>query len=129
MSTNTINRDTQYYNDALKHIKENNLDKALYYIDKIQSNNLKDELLSLNNNIINNLNENTKLTGYYQGCDGNWHDYDDSSSSGGGSGGEDGECCGFFFCIIFTICCSSSIHECCWCSLCDLITDIIDFCT
>ena len=65
-------------------------------------------------------------TGYYKGCDGNWHDYDDgggSSYSGGGGGG--GDDCGCDSCIgavcilggIGTFCCSGKciFDSCCGC--------------
>lgn len=52
------------------------------------------------------------LTGYYEGCDGNWHSYDDSCGDGGGTGG-DGGCCELLAYILFCGGCCGCLN---WCA-------------
>lgn len=71
-------------------IRRNQLEKALNYLYEIQA-----------FDWMNIINDHIFLTGYYHGCDGNWHSYDDSSSCGDSSGGDDGcdDGCGGCLCL------------------------------
>lgn len=126
--------DKKHYYTANDLISGNELDKAWQTIHQIQSDTLRKSFFEYTGEINTGIKDKIRYEGYYKGCDGNIHSYDDSGGSsygGSGGGGDDDACgsiCGGIGCIIVSICCSMQIHECCWCALWDLFWDIADFC-
>lgn len=129
LSTN----DREYYNYAYDYIDSNELDKAWQCIKQIKSEPLKNSFFPHINDEITKLRNKIKFTGYYEGCDGNVHSYDDSSDGGySGGGGDGGPCLWIFGTLVFSVCtivCSMQMGNCCWCELCDTIGEIIDWCS
>ena len=96
------NSDEKVFNIGYALLKLDRLDEAFSFFEKLPNDYFK-EFFSFFEKISDNPFEKTNifLTGYYKGCDGNWHDYDDSCSMGSG----DDDCCSLLCGCLCLSCC------------------------
>ncbi len=121
--------DNKYYESALQHLIEENLNKAWSCINKINSYHLKNSIIKFSMRESFNIKDRVMYDTFYKGCDGNWHSSPDSPRGSTGNGGGGDGCCSAVCCVVMSVCCSVSIKECCFCAVCDIIKDIHDFCS
>ena len=85
------NSDEKVFNIGYALLKLDRLDEAFSFLGKLSDNCFEQT--------------NIFLTGYYKGCDGNWHDYDDSCNLNS----DDDDCCS----LLCSCLCLSGCSACC----------------
>ena len=100
------NSDEKVFNIGYALLKLDRLDEAFSFFEKLPSDYFK-EFFSFLGKLSDNCFEQTNifLTGYYKGCDGNWHDYDDSCNLNS----DDDDCCS----LLCSCLCLSGCSACC----------------
>ena len=101
------NSDEKVFNIGYALLKLDRLDEAFSFFEKLPNDYFK-EFFSLFEKLSGNPFEKTNifLTGYYEGCDGNWYSYDDSCHHNDNDDDDGGCCACLCTCLCLSGCCS-----------------------